>query len=354
MNQDSNDAKLQYMITKFNKIEEIEKSRLNKMASNFKSPYTANIQGQDKIFSPCCPDCSTIDFQLPQGIEFGYKNRFNNVWPYEHSRVKLGQAKKETAERKGEKKEKEEEEKEVMETEKEQGRPDDVDAQANIHSYVQSLHHHHHRHHPSLHYQQDDYFNGNYINTSTLICNDTTYIATQNPLSSTIDDFWSTIQQEDIQIIINLETKPIEYFNHPKIKSIEVIDTPYPDFKLRLINNHIYHFHYLKWPDFGIPQSFKSILEMIQYKNQLVKERHLNNNLLVHCTAGCGRTGVYITIDSLIQAWKNLKQRVMDLDIDLVYKLVQHQRRQRVGMVQNLDQFIIIYEIFIEYLIHNK
>lgn len=66
------------------------------MASNFKSPYTANVQGQDKIFSPCCPDCSTIDFQLPQGIEFGYKNRFNNVWPYEHSRVRLGQAKKET------------------------------------------------------------------------------------------------------------------------------------------------------------------------------------------------------------------------------------------------------------------
>lgn len=173
-------------------------------------------------------------------------------------------------------------------------------------------------------------------------------------MSSTIDDFWSTIELEDVQIIINLETKPIQYFNHPKIKTIEVIDTPYLDFKLRLINNHIYHFHYLSWPDFGIPQSFKSILDMIRYKNQLTLAKHLNNRLLVHCTAGCGRTGVFITIDSLIQAWKNLELEVMELDIDLVYKLVQHQRRQRVGMVQNLDQFIIIYEIFIEYLINNK
>lgn len=340
MKQDSNDESLQYMITKFNKIEEIEKSRLNKMASNFKSPYTANVQGQDKIFSPCCPDCSTIDFQLPQGIEFGYKNRFNNVWPYEHSRVRLGQAKKETLS--------------VKHTTEGGTAKDEKQAKEENDTKEHNGSEHHHYHHPSCHYQQDDYFNGNYINTSTLISNDITYIATQNPLSSTIDDFWSTIELEDVQIIINLETKPIQYFNHPKIKTIEVIDTPYLDFKLRLINNHIYHFHYLSWPDFGIPQSFKSILDMIRYKNQLTLAKHLNNRLLVHCTAGCGRTGVFITIDSLIQAWKNLELEVMELDIDLVYKLVQHQRRQRVGMVQNLDQFIIIYEIFIEYLINNK
>ncbi|KAI5966103.1 hypothetical protein CANMA_003349 [Candida margitis] len=329
MKQDSNDESLKYMIAKFNKIEEIEKCRLNKMASNFKSPYTANIQGQDKIFSPCCPDCSKIDFQLPQGIEFGYKNRFNNVWPYEHSRVKLGQAKNDVSA-------KEEEAEEAEEAEQN-------------HSHV-----HQHNHSNHKYSQQDDYFNGNYINTNALISNSITYIATQNPLASTIDDFWSTIEQEDVQIIVNLETKPIQYFDHPKVKSIEMIDTPYPDFKLRLINNHIYHFHYLSWPDFGIPQSFKSILDMVQYKNQLIEDHKLNKKLLVHCTAGCGRTGVFITIDALIQAWKNSKQRVMDSDIDLVYKLVQHQRRQRVGMVQNLDQFIIIYEIFIEYLINNK
>ena len=341
MKQGSNDESLQYMISKFNKIEEIEKSRLNKMASNFKSPHTSNIQGQDKIFSPCCPECSTIDFQLPQGIEFGYKNRFNNVWPYEHSRVKLGQKLVESK--------KEEQKIDTQENHQHQQQQQ----QQQHHHHDHQHHHHNYQHNPSPHYH-DDYFNGNYINTSALICNDITYIATQNPLSSTIDDFWSTVELEDVQIIIDLETKPVQYLNHPKIKSIEVIDTPYPDFKLRLINNRVYHFHYLSWPDFGIPQSFQSILDMVKYKNQLTLDKQLNNKLLVHCTAGCGRTGVFITIDSLIQAWKNLKSSVMELDIDLVYKLVQHQRRQRVGMVQNLDQFIIIYEIFIEYLINNQ
>ncbi|KAI5959443.1 hypothetical protein KGF57_002081 [Candida theae] len=344
MRQGSNEESVQYMISKFEKVEEIEKSRLNKMASNFKSPHTSNIQGQDKIFSPCCPDCSTIDFQLPQGIEFGYKNRFNNVWPYEHSRVKLGQVKKEP--------ETVDEKDKIGQNGVEKQNFDD-NQYSQYHPHHPHHHHdHHHHHHRPI--PQDDYFNGNYINTSKLISNNLTYIATQNPLSSTIDDFWSTIELEDVQVIINLEAKPIEYFNHPSIKSIEVVDTPYPDFKLRLINNRIYHFHYLSWPDFGVPHSFQSILNMIKYKNQLTLGKQLNNKLLVHCTAGCGRTGVFITLDSLIQAWKNSRTKVMDSDIDLVYKLVQHQRRQRVGMVQNLDQFIIIYEIFIEYLINNQ
>ncbi|KAI5965590.1 uncharacterized protein KGF55_000952 [Candida pseudojiufengensis] len=300
----SNEEIIKELINKFNKIEDIEKNRLNKMASNFKSPSQPNIQGQEKIFSPCCISCSSIDFQLPKGIEFGYKNRYNNVWPYEHSRVKLE----------------------------------------------------HHQHQHNTNNQQhrnsrDDYFNGNYINVNSLVKNDFTYIATQNPLASTIDDFWTTVIQEDIKIIINLDSKPIEYFNHSSINSIETIKTNFPDFKLRLINKNIYHFHYLSWPDFGVPKSFKSIIDLIEFKNEIksIKQNNISNKILVHCNAGCGRTGVFITIDSLIQSYKNSPEQLMNSKIDLIYKLVQHQRRQRISMVQNLDQFIVCYEIFINY-----
>ncbi|KAI5955279.1 hypothetical protein KGF54_001840 [Candida jiufengensis] len=298
MKNSTNEDILKQLISKFNKIEDIEKSRLNKMASNFKSSSQPNIQGQEKIFSPCCLSCSSIDFQLPKGIEFGYKNRYNNVWPYEHSRVKLDQ---------------------------------------------QQSHVHNHQH------KKDDYFNGNYINANSLVDNDFTYIATQNPLASTIDDFWTTIMQEDIKIVINLDSKPIEYFNHSSIKSIETIKTSFTDFKLRLINKSIYHFHYLTWPDFGVPKSFKSIIDLIEFKNEITNIKNLPHKILVHCNAGCGRTGVFITIDSLIQAYKNSPSSIKDSKIDLVYKLVQHQRRQRISMVQNLDQFIVCYEIFIHY-----
>ncbi|KAI3405578.2 hypothetical protein KGF56_001596 [Candida oxycetoniae] len=283
---------------KFNRVEEIEKRRLNKMCSKSKdSDTTTNTNSSNQettIASPCCQQCTLIDFKLPQGIEFGYKNRYNNVWPYEHSRVKLD------------------------------------------HGHFRS--------------PGDDYFNGNYIAINTIVDGDCTYIATQNPLSSTIDDFWALVQQENVQIIINLDPKPVLYFNHPQVRSIETIGTPFSDFKLRKINNSIYHFHYLGWPDFGVPQYFQSLIELIELKNKMAESQHLSKKVIVHCSAGCGRTGVFITIDALIQGYSRNPQRMDTSEVDLVYKLVQHQRRQRISMVQTLDQFIVCYEVFATYL----
>ncbi|EGW35525.1 uncharacterized protein SPAPADRAFT_48511 [Spathaspora passalidarum NRRL Y-27907] len=268
---------LQHFIDLFIKIETLERNRLTRLTS------------PDFIASspPCCSPCRNISFTLPRGIEYGYKNRYNNIWPYEHSRVKLDS-------------------------------------------------------------KGDDYFNGNYIDVNPIIHNQFKYIATQNPLASTVDDFWTTVLQQEVDLIINLENKPSNYFNHPAITSCETIESN-SSYTVTKINNKIFHLHYSNWPDFGIP-NFNTLIEFIELKNDLFDKHGLSNKVLVHCSAGCGRTGVFITIDSLIQGWLNNRTAIISEESDLIFRLIMHERRQRISMVQNLDQFIVCYQLFLHYL----
>ena len=73
----------------------------------------------------------------------------------------------------------------------------------------------------------------------------------------------------------------------------------------------------------------------------------------MHCSAGCGRTGCYITLDMVIDCFENHLDGALDPwgDIDLVYKSIQFQRQQRISMVQNLEQFIYCYESILNYVV---
>ena len=100
--------------------------------------------------------------------------------------------------------------------------------------------------------------------------------------------------------------------------------------------------------DHGIPTQVKPLLEMVR----LVRDCQASETLpvLVHCSAGCGRTGSICVIDYV---WGLLKTGKLSPDFSL-YALVQEMRRQRIAMVQTVDQYMLCHcavrELFLEQL----
>ena len=101
----------------------------------------------------------------------------------------------------------------------------------------------------------------------------------------------------------------------------------------------VLHIHYTEWPDFGVPESAKNILNMINdtenFKNSV--KAPSSSPVIVHCSAGVGRTGTYITIVSYLDHKKggnpipfNTQATILNL------------RDQRVGMVQTVEQYTFI------------
>lgn len=137
---------------------------------------------------------------------------------------------------------------------------------------------------------------------------------------------------------------------------------------------------YADWPDFGAPASPMDILGLVEQVNKYIgasspSERSSSTAtapegqrpVLVHCSAGCGRTGTFCTIDSVIDMLKRQKlsrndhsSDRMDVDggqdwvsrddVDLVAQTVDDFRHQRLSMVQNLRQFVLCYESVLQWL----
>ena len=111
-------------------------------------------------------------------------------------------------------------------------------------------------------------------------------------------------------------------------------------------NLTVTHYHFTSWPDFGVPDHAMPFLKFII---RVRKDHDKNKNvpLLVHCSAGVGRTGVFILIDSMID-------QLMVEDSINVYEFVRQMRKKRVFMVQTevrlLQGFTIYYTtIFITF-----
>lgn len=161
--------------------------------------------------------------------------------------------------------------------------------------------------------------------------------------------------------------------------------------------------HYSSWPDFASPAKPSHLLALIQLANSMQRasateishpgdpEGEVARPMLVHCSAGCGRTGTFCTIDSVIDMLKrqckeqkhgttpmefdteiegggdyltqkhgkkkhNNNKKVVDMDwvfdqdTDLVEKTVEDFRGQRLSMVQNLLQYVLCYETILEWI----
>ncbi|PSN53142.1 hypothetical protein C0J52_06280 [Blattella germanica] len=97
-------------------------------------------------------------------------------------------------------------------------------------------------------------------------------------------------------------------------------------------------FHYSAWPDHGVPPLVRPLLDMVR----LVRDTQASETLpvLVHCSAGCGRTGTICAIDYV---WGLLRAGKLSKDFSL-YKLVQDMRKQRIAMVQTKEQYVLVHQ----------
>uniref|UniRef100_A0A8C3UXD2 protein-tyrosine-phosphatase n=1 Tax=Catharus ustulatus TaxID=91951 RepID=A0A8C3UXD2_CATUS len=202
------------------------------------------------------------------------------------------------------------------------------------------------------------YINASYVDTYR---SPHFFIAAQGPLAGTVVDFWHMVWQEKTSVIVML-TGLVE---QNKIKCEQYWpeqEQVYGDFTVTLNNTWtttglvkrifclqkagcalpraVEQFHYLLWPDHGVPRNASQLLCLVEVVNKRVLEAPAGP-VLVHCSAGIGRTGTFIALDFLLKMGK------AEGKVD-VFHCVQQLREQRVGMVQTKEQYSFLYEALLE------
>uniref|UniRef100_A0A2K6EW77 Protein tyrosine phosphatase non-receptor type 20 n=1 Tax=Propithecus coquereli TaxID=379532 RepID=A0A2K6EW77_PROCO len=104
-------------------------------------------------------------------------------------------------------------------------------------------------------------------------------------------------------------------------------------------SHFVKHLQFTKWPDHGTPASADGFIKYVRY----VRKSHLTGPLVVHCSAGVGRTGVFLCVDVVFCAIeKNYSFDIMNI--------VTQMREQRPGMIQTKEQYHFCYEIVLKVL----
>ncbi len=220
-----------------------------------------------------------------------------------------------------------------------------------------------------------DYINASYIEAPN---NVRRYIATQGPLNETIEDFWLMIWEQNTNIIVMLTNQiergeikcetywpeKIGYYMIFKDLGLkvtlesEILDSKATCYirtlKLEKLEEgrniimgcrQVTHLQTIAWPDHGVPDSPDPINNLILKKNECMQHHIILNNgnigpVVVHCSAGCGRTGTFCTVDSTLALLPNLQQSD---STDLIFSVVQHFRQHRISMVQTFAQYQFCY-----------
>ncbi|XP_030157890.1 tyrosine-protein phosphatase non-receptor type 14 isoform X1 [Lynx canadensis] len=207
------------------------------------------------------------------------------------------------------------------------------------------------------------------------------YIATQGPLPHTCHDFWQMVWEQGANVIAMVtaeeeggRTKSHRYW--PKLGSKHSSAT-YGKFKVttkfrtdsgcyattglkvkHLLSGQertVWHLQYTDWPDHGCPedvQGFLSYLEEIQsvrrHTNSMLegaKNRH--PPIIVHCSAGVGRTGVVILSELMIYCLEHNEK----VDVPIMLRLL---REQRMFMIQTIAQYKFVYQVLIQFLQNSR
>jgi protein tyrosine phosphatase len=187
------------------------------------------------------------------------------------------------------------------------------------------------------------------------------------PLQNTVKDFWRMIWQENITIIVmttNIrESGTMKCYPYWPLETGEYLNTgsyqiqneksdKYDSFVVTTLylrkkncseTRTIYHAHYLKWPDHGVPTGTRDallFLEKVEYYKELTQTKA---PILLHCSAGIGRTGTFCAIDIGIKQYLN--ENIIDIPSTVV-----KMRHERAGSVQTEDQYLFAYLALMDYI----
>uniref|UniRef100_A0A669E461 protein-tyrosine-phosphatase n=1 Tax=Oreochromis niloticus TaxID=8128 RepID=A0A669E461_ORENI len=213
-----------------------------------------------------------------------------------------------------------------------------------------------------LSYLEDDPCS-DYINASYMPGNNyrREYIATQGPLPGTKDDFWRMVWEHGVYNIV-MVTQCVEkgrvkcdqywpadreplYYGDLVIQMLSESVLPewtIREFKITSESSCSYprvlrHFHYTVWPDHGVPESTQSLIQFVRTARDYVDRSPSTGATVVHCSAGVGRTGTFIALDRVLQ------QLDSKGTIDL-YGCVFDLRLHRQHMVQTECQYAFLYQ----------
>ncbi|XP_046573678.1 tyrosine-protein phosphatase 10D-like [Haliotis rubra] len=213
-----------------------------------------------------------------------------------------------------------------------------------------------------------DYINANYIPGKN---SPREYIATQGPMTGTVADFWRMVWEQDVNVIIMLSDllekgKPKVDMYWPKTINepvqhgeiiVEMINySPLNKYIIKIFqirkgdeSRKVRHYFLPGWQDFGANLTPDNVISFVRDVRMTVTPTD-TGPICVHCSAGVGRTGTYISLDVFKQA---IDEENFDKELD-VFDFVMKMRENRSYMVQTEKQYIFIHDTIKEMIIKKK
>ncbi|XP_034052101.1 receptor-type tyrosine-protein phosphatase S-like isoform X8 [Gymnodraco acuticeps] len=207
-----------------------------------------------------------------------------------------------------------------------------------------------------------DYINASYIDGYR---QQRGYIATQGPLAETTEDFWRMLWEHNSTIVVMLTklremgrekchqywpaersaryqyfvVDPMAEYNMPQYILREFKVTDARDGQSRTVRQ----FQFTDWPEQGVPKSGEGFIDFIGQVHKTKEQFGQDGPISVHCSAGVGRTGVFITLSIVLERMRY--EGAVD-----IFQTVKMLRTQRPAMVQTEDEYQFCYQAALEYL----
>ncbi|CAF1606220.1 unnamed protein product [Didymodactylos carnosus] len=104
------------------------------------------------------------------------------------------------------------------------------------------------------------------------------------------------------------------------------------------IHRKVYHAYFTAWPDRAIPDTPDSMIRFLREVDKWSEQADVKGPKLIHCSAGIGRTGTFITIDI------NIKRYISEQTVD-IYQTVEELRKHRISMIQGHQQYLYCFTV---------